>query len=115
MEMSTEVAERASIPQDRPSPPMAKRVPHGQTLHGETRTDEYSWLRDRADPDTIAYLEAENAYTAAMTTHTTPLQERLYAEMLGHLKQTDLDVPTPMDGFFYYARTEEEKQHRIYC
>ena len=97
------------------SPPVAKAVPVSTTLFGDTRTDPYAWLRDRNDPDTIPYLEAENAYTKAMTKHTEELQATLYTEMLGRIKQTDLSVPVKKDDYFYYSRTEEGKQYAIYC
>ncbi|HEY7334693.1 MAG TPA: S9 family peptidase [Bryobacteraceae bacterium] len=96
-------------------PPAAKITPQTTTLHGEARQDDYCWLRDRGDPDTIAYLEAENAYTQAMMRDTEELQARLYSEMLGRIKQTDLSVPVKRDDYFYYARTEEGKQYSIYC
>ena len=96
-------------------PPVAKIVPVSTTLFGDTRTDPYAWLRDRNDPDTIKYLEAENAYTQAMMKSTEELQAKLYAEMLGRIKQTDLSVPVKRDEYFYYTRTEEGKQYAIYC
>jgi len=96
-------------------PPVAKAAPKMVTLHGETRQDDYFWLRDRGDPAAIAYVEAENAYTQAMMKDTEDLQTQLYAEMLGRIKQTDLSVPVPRDGYFYYTRTEEGKQYAIYC
>jgi oligopeptidase B len=114
-------------------PPVAKIVPWVSTLHDDTRVDNYFWLRDRNDPDTLAYLEAENAYTEAVMrgvearpgraqeearqgrAQTNDLRERLYAEMLGRIKQTDLTVPVKRDEYFYYSRTEEGKQYPIYC
>jgi oligopeptidase B len=96
-------------------PPIAKIVPKETTLHGDTRTDNYCWLRDRKDPDAIAYLEAENAYRRTMMRHTEDLQASLYTEMLSHIQQTDLTVPVKRDEYFYYTRTEEGKQYRIYC
>ena len=97
------------------SPPVAKVVPVSTTLFGDTRTDPYAWLRDRNDPDTIKYLEAENAYTKAMMKSTEELQSKLYAEMLGRIKQTDLSVPVKREEYFYFTRTEEGKQYAIYC
>ena len=85
------------------------------TVHGDTRIDNYFWLRDRKDPDTIAYLEAENAYTKEKLQHTEKLQAALYAEMLGRIQQTDLSVPVKRDEYFYYTRTEEGKQYAIHC
>src|SRR5262249_2769830 len=98
-----------------PSPPVAKIVPHPTTIHGDTRVDNYFWLRDREDPDTIKYLEAENEYTKAIMQPTEELQSKLYSEILGRIKQTDLSVPTKRDDYFYYTRTEEGKQYAIYC
>jgi oligopeptidase B len=97
------------------APPVAKVVPVSTTLFGDTRVDPYAWLRDRNDPDSIAYLEAENAYTKAMTKSSEVLQAKLYDEMLGRIQQTDLSVPVKRDGYFYYSRTEEGKQYAIYC
>ncbi len=96
-------------------PPVAKVVPTFSTLFGDTRQDPYAWLRNREDPDTIAYLEAENAYTKEVMEPTAELQKRLYEEMLGRIQQTDMTVPIRRDGYFYYTRTEEGKQYAIYC
>jgi len=96
-------------------PPVAKIVPKQITQHGETRTDNYFWLRDRKDPDTIPYLEAENRYTEAVMKDTDKLQSKLYSEILGHIKETDLTVPSRRGDFFYYTRTEKGQQYPIYC
>jgi oligopeptidase B len=96
-------------------PPVAKIIPKPSTTLGETRVDNYFWLRDRNDPDTIKYLEAENEYTKAEMKHTDALQSKLYTEILGRIQQTDLSVPTKRDDYFYYTRTEEGKQYTIYC
>ncbi len=85
------------------------------TFHGDTRVDHYFWLRDRNDPDTIAYLHAENRYTEACMKHTDALQEHLYQEMLGRIQQTDSSVPVKRDDYFYYTRMEEGKQYPIWC
>jgi oligopeptidase B len=97
------------------TPPVAKVVPTSATLFSDTRQDPYAWLRDRKDPDTVAYLEAENAYTQHIMAPTAALQETLYSEMLGRIQQTDVTVPMLRDGYFYYTRTEEGKQYAIYC
>src|ERR1035437_4407324 len=96
-------------------PPVAKIVPQTSTALGETRTDNYFGLRDRNDPDTVKYLEAENEYTKARMKSTDALQTKLYSEILGRIQQTDLSVPTKRDDYFYYTRTEEGKQYAIYC
>ena len=98
-----------------PQPPVAKRVEQSELLHGETRVDAYAWLRDRDDPDVTAYLEAENAYTAAMTAHTQPLQELLYQEMLARIQEDDSTVPVRRGEWLYYRRTEHGKAYPIYC
>jgi oligopeptidase B len=99
----------------RPTPPVAKRIPHPVTLHGDTRQDDYFWLREKQNPEVRAYLEAEAAYTAQVMKPTEALQQKLYEEMLGRIQQTDLEVPYRKGGFHYYTRTEEGKQYPIYC
>jgi oligopeptidase B len=96
-------------------PPAAKIAPRKMTVHNDVREDNYFWLRDRSDPETSAYLEAENAYTRAMMRPAEDLQTRLYSEMLGRIKQTDMTVPVRRDGYYYYTRTEEGKPYSIYC
>jgi len=97
------------------TPPVAKIHPKTDTLHGDTRTDNYFWLREKSDPDVIAYLEAENEYTAATMKHTGSFQTRLYQEMLGRIQETDWDVPEKLDDYYYYTRTEEGQAYKIYC
>ena len=97
------------------APPVAGKIPHTEVLHGETRQDDYYWLREKTNPDVIKYLEAENAYTDAMLKPTEKLQENLYKEMLGRIKETDLSVPYRKDGYLYYSRTEKGKQYPIHC
>jgi oligopeptidase B len=84
-------------------------------LFGDTRTDNYAWLRDRKDPATLAYLAAENAYHEAVMSPTKERQAQLYSEMLGRIKQTDESAPVKRGDYFYYTRTEEGKQYGIYC
>ncbi|GAA3298169.1 S9 family peptidase [Dactylosporangium vinaceum] len=96
-------------------PPVAKRVPHDRVHHGDTVADEYFWLQDREDPDTVAYLEAENAFTTAATAHLASLRETLFNEVKARTKETDLSVPTRKGGFWYYTRTEEGRQYGIHC
>jgi len=97
------------------SPPVAKRIPKATTNHGDTLVDDYAWLRQKEDPDTTAYLEAENRYTDAAMAPTKPFQEALYKEILGRIKETDLSVPYPKRGYWYYTRTVEGLQYPIYC
>jgi len=98
-----------------PRPPVARKVPKVGEIHGERRVDDYFWLRDKKDPEVAADLEAENAYTDAVLKPTQALQEALYKEMLGRIKETDMKVPYRKSGFYYYSRTEQGKQYPIYC
>ncbi len=95
--------------------PLAPRRPRTDVYHGETRLDDYFWLRDKSDPAVTAYLEAENAYAEAVMAPTVPVQEALYREMLSHIKETDLSVPYREGAYFYYSRTEQGLQYSIYC
>src|SRR5262245_3769259 len=96
-------------------PPRASAVPRVHTLPGQSRTDEYFWLRTREDPDVLAHLEAENRYTERVMRHTEELQERLYQELRGRIKESDLSVPTREDGWLYFTRTETGAQYPIFC
>ena len=91
------------------TPPTAPRVEHREVRHGASVGDDYFWLREKSNPKVTQYLEAENAYTAAMTKDLQPFGDALYKEMLGRIKQTDLSVPTARRGYLYYSRTEEGK------
>ncbi|MEY2458698.1 MAG: oligopeptidase [Acidimicrobiaceae bacterium] len=95
--------------------PIAPRKPHVRTFHGDEVVDEYYWLLDRDDPDTVAYLEAENAYTEAQTEHLGPLRERLFDEIKARVQETDLSVPARRGPWWYVTRTEEGKQYPIFC
>ena len=96
-------------------PPMAKKNSKVVTLHGDTLRDDYHWLRDKENPEVKAYLDSENSYTDAVMKDTEELQKKLYDEMLGRIKETDLSVPYRKGDHFYYFRTEKGKQYRIYC
>jgi oligopeptidase B len=96
-------------------PPVARREPTPTTLHGVTLQDDYRWMRDKESPEVIAYLNAENAYTAAAMAPTADLQATLYAEMLSHIKETDESVPYRLGDFFYTTRTVEGSQYPIHC
>ncbi|HYT39344.1 MAG TPA: S9 family peptidase [Acidimicrobiia bacterium] len=100
---------------DSPAPPLARRVPHVHEAHGDRRADDYHWLRDREDPEVTAYLEAENAYADAVMESLRPLQEKLYAEIVSRIQETDLSVPVPHGPFLYYSRSVEGLQYPIHC
>ena len=98
-----------------PTPPVARKDHHEVTLHGITLTDDYAWLRDKESPEVTAYLNAENAYSEAVTADLAPLRDQLYNEMLSHIKQTDESAPYREGDWWYTVRTEEGKQYSIFC
>lgn len=95
--------------------PIARRQSALSTVHGVELSDDYSWLRQREQQEVLDYLEAENRHTQSVMGETGPLQEELYQEMVGRLKETDQTVPVPIDEFFYYSRTVEGLQYPVYC
>jgi oligopeptidase B len=94
--------------------PIAQRRPSERRLHGETVVDDYSWMRDRDDPEVFAYLEAENAYTEAMTDHLSSLRELIFNEIKDRTQETDLAVPAKRGDYWYSTRTEEGRPYRIW-
>jgi oligopeptidase B len=96
-------------------PPIAKKEPRTLAVHGQTLVDDYGWLRDKTSADTVAYLEAENAYAEAVMASSAELQQTLYDEMLGRIRQTDISVPWRKGAYLYYSRTEEGKQYPIWA
>ncbi len=97
------------------SPPTADRRPIERTHHGDTFVDDYEWLRDKESPDTLAYLEAENAYTQARTSHLEPLRDQIFEEIRSRTQETDLSVPVRLGDHWYYSRTIEGKQYGLSC
>ena len=97
------------------TPPIAKKIPQTTKIHGDKLVDDYFWLREKTNPEVINYLKAENEYTEAVMKPTAALQDTLYKEMLARIKETDLSVPYPKDGYLYYTRTEQGKQYPVYC
>jgi oligopeptidase B len=98
-----------------PQPPMTEKKPKTTNIHGTTLVDDFFWLREKTNPAVMAHLKAEDEYTNAVMKPTAALQEKLYNEMLGHIKQTDTNVPYRQGNYFYYSRTEEGKQYPIFC
>jgi oligopeptidase B len=95
--------------------PVAERRPVDRVHHGDTFVDDYEWLRDKDDPATLAYLEAENAHTDAATAHLEPLRQQIFDEIKSRTLETDLSVPTRHGAWWYYARTVEGQQYAIRC
>jgi oligopeptidase B len=96
-------------------PPSAKQVPQDRTYHGDTVVDEYAWLADKDNPDTIAYLKAENAYTDAATAGLGSLQEQIFAEIKARTQESDLSVPVRKGDWWQYARTVAGQQYAVHC
>jgi oligopeptidase B len=96
-------------------PPVAAERPHVIEAHGDRRVDPYYWLRDRKDAEVIAYLEAENAYTDAVMAGARDLEDRLYAEVVGRVQETDTSAPSFYKGWWSYTRTVEGLDYEIYC
>lgn len=97
------------------NPPVAKRVDSKREHHGDVFVDPYEWLRDKSNPDVIAHLEAENAYTEHVTEHLAPLRQAIFDEIKARTKETDLSVPTRRDAWWYYGRSFEGKQYSVHC
>jgi oligopeptidase B len=97
-----------------PTFPIAPKRPHRITQHGQTRTDDYFWIRYRDDPAVLEYLAAENDYLDEIMAHTKPIQEQLYQEMKARLKEHDSTVPEQFKDYFYYTKTEAGKQYPSY-
>jgi oligopeptidase B len=110
------------------TPPMAKKIPFEMTEHGDTRVDNYYWMRlsdeqknapdssrDQQTQDVLDYLNAENAYTKSMLAHTDAFQTKLFEEMKGRIKETDQSVPVKDNGYWYYTRYEAGKDYAFNC
>ena len=95
--------------------PVAPKKPHQITQHGQSRTDNYYWLRNREDPEVLKYLRAHMDYLEEVMKPTKPLQETLFSEMKGRIQETDSTVPEERGGYLYYQRTETGKQYPIFC
>ena len=100
---------------DFPAPPVAEVIPDTFSNFGQTRIDNYYWLKDKNNPKVIDYLKAENAYTDTVMASTKVLQQTIYDEIIDRIKEDDESYPSFSDGYYYYSRTEKGKQYRTYC
>ena len=96
-------------------PQVAPQRPEVLEAHADRRVDPYYWLRDKENPEVIAYLEAENAYADAVMADTAELRDRLYREIVGRVQETDYSAPTFYKGWWSYTRTVEGLDYEIYC
>lgn len=99
----------------KPNPPSVVRKEQVFELHGDRRTDEYFWLREKENPEVIRYLEAENTYTEAVLAPVKDLREKLFGELKARIKEDDQSVPYPQGPYLYYSRVESGKQYAIHC
>ena len=96
-------------------PPVADKIAHYYEINGTRVEDNYFWLRDKENPEVIAYLEAENSYAESVMKPAAALRETLFEELKARIKEDDSSVPIKEDAYFYYYRTEKDKQYPIYC
>ena len=94
---------------------MAKKISTRLEKHGHVRIDDYYWLRERDNPEVIKYLAEQNAYTAQEMAPTRRFEEKLFEEIKGRIKQTDMSVPYRRDDYYYYTRYEPGKEYPIYA
>ena len=106
--------------------PDASKTPHKMTIHGDTRVDNYYWMRltdkqkstkqyDNHTKEVVDYIDAENKYTQKKLSHTTKFQNDLFDEIVGRIKKDDESVPYFDNGYYYYSRNEKDKEYAIYC
>ena len=95
--------------------PRAPQIEHQINEVGHSRNDPFFWLREKDNPEVLKYLTAENGYTESALKHIGKLEETLYNEMRGRIKESDISVPEKIDEYYYYSRTETGKQYGIYC
>ncbi len=98
-----------------PVAPVVEKRPHELEAHGDVRIDDYYWLRERSNPEVLAYLEAENTYTAAVMAPTEELQAELFEELKNRIQPDDSTVPALFDGYYYYKRYEKDLEYPIHC
>jgi oligopeptidase B len=96
------------------TPPIADRQPKTITVHGDSRVDDYFWLREKTNPKVMTYLHAEDAYADALMKPTASLQDGLFKEMVGHIKEDDDTAPYRRGDYFYFTRTTKGQQYPIY-
>jgi oligopeptidase B len=98
-----------------PVAPVAEKKPHELEMHGDERIDDYYWLRERENPEVLAYLEAENAYTEAVMASSEGLRHELFEELKNRIQPDDSTVPALDNGYYYYRRFEEGQEYPVYC
>ena len=107
-----------TIPEMKPdaslNPPIAEQKPYQHKIHNDIRMDPYYWLKERENPEVIDYLERENDYYQMSTKHLIPLQDELFKEMKGRIKEEDNSVPYFYNGYWYITRYEKGQDYPVY-
>ncbi|WP_392452326.1 S9 family peptidase [Corynebacterium dentalis] len=98
-----------------PTAPVAAKVPFTRSFHGRDFADDYEWLRDKDNPDVRAYLNAENEYTAARTSHLKPVEDAVFNEVKARVQETDKSLPVRSGNYWYFTRTQEGKSYGQMC
>ena len=98
-----------------PRPPVARRAPVARRMHGDVFEDPYEWMRDTDSAEVRDYVAAENAYAEARMKPLAGLRATLFEELRNHVQETDMSVPTRMDGYWYFTRTREGRQYAAQC
>lgn len=98
-----------------PTPPVVRQEPHRREVHGDVFVDSYEWLRDKSSSEVIAHLEAENAYTDAVTAAQEPLREAIFGEIQRRTHEASVSLPSRRGNWWYFSRMIEGGQHPIYC
>ncbi|MDQ1430761.1 MAG: oligopeptidase [Actinomycetota bacterium] len=104
-----------SVASGAPVAPLAPARPTSLRHDGDVRIDPWFWLRERDDPEVLAYLEAENAYTRDALSHLAPLRTRLFDEIVGRVQETDASAPIRLAPYEYFSRTIEGQQYGVHC
>jgi len=114
---TTACSQDTASPGEAPVPPVAKKIPHQLSAHNDTRVDNYYWMRDdtRTDPEVLAHLHAENAYTRDLLAPIAPLKETIYEELVGRLEKDDSTVPVYQNGYWYYRRFSGDMEYPLYA
>ncbi len=107
--------QNSTMTNEKNTAPKAEKIPKELVLHGDTRQDPYFWLNQREDEKVLDYLRAENTFRESEMKHTEPLQEKLFAEIKGRIKEDDQSVPYFKNEYWYYVRYEIGMEHPVYC
>ena len=98
-----------------PMPPVAKREPKRREFHGDVFEDDYEWMRNKESAEVRDYVAAENRYCEHRMAHLAGLRNTLFEELKSHVEETDMSVPTRVNDYWYFTRTQQGKQYGVQC